>query len=121
MSHPSVDPIRNPSIPSTTRHEVSEKYWSKLVTSQVYLDNPSDIVATLEAPRGMPRAARRRGATLRQPLPGAGSATDQWIWFDQELIGRGQMVRWSDGQMVFCRWYMMVLVVVFFWGWVIIE
>lgn len=29
---------------------VSEKYWSKLVTSQVYLEKPSDIVAVLEEP-----------------------------------------------------------------------
>ena len=50
MSHPSVDRIRP--IPSTTRPEVSEKYWSKLVTSQVYLDNPGDIVAALEARLG---------------------------------------------------------------------
>lgn len=31
------------------RAEVSEKYWSKLVTSKVYLDRPSDILAVPEA------------------------------------------------------------------------
>lgn len=50
-------PVLTPPIrdPFETRHvltEVSEKYWSKLVTSQVYLEKPSDIVAVLEAPFG---------------------------------------------------------------------
>ena len=57
--------IRSSRVP---RYEVSVKYWSKLVTSQVYLEKPNDIVAVLEAPalpwgggRGVLRAGGPEG------------------------------------------------------------
>ena len=90
-------PVLTPPIrdPFETRHvltKVSEKYWSKLVTSQVYLEKPSDIVAVLEAPfgaggEGVPSTGLAEAPKPPVPCSGACGTADQWIWFNQELMG----------------------------------